>query len=498
MRAQLKQLVRKSYDLCTSDGSCSLEETLRKNGLAPDLVLNDRRIQQVNKIGRYWGLCVYLTKYARTYGKIFKNLSLETLTPYEDVKSSIAYEEGSRVSCFVHAEIQLVTFYGLHGTGNRTMPRILGVSKAACYLCCLFILSQGRFFVTQSHGRLYDQWNVPNLATYDSTQVDEYRRVLKMMIKRINIDIGAQRGKQNRRYPLTSSVHLPQGRKIVSPLASDLRTLMSDSSTSNHESTIKGHVQPVETQAGQGASRSHRGASPANAGKSSFPRGQVPSPLPHLTLSQPSPASSVDSNPMSTSPRISPKVDIPSPSPVEKSPNILSNESAISTIILDQPPVTTAHPIRAHPSNPSAKPTNWLHLHSTPPSSPNSSPIDPLTPTPSPIPITTPPLPTQPPSSSSTITSTQFPLLRPISATSSLRISSGNLRTEITFEGPGQGRVLVQRVSNPSKKSGAALVDVLSLLPGGEPVRVERGDGDEFAVVLRNKGDCLRIDLRWV
>lgn len=29
-------------------------------------------------------------------------------------------------------------------------------------------------------------------------------------------------------------------------------------------------------------------------------------------------------------------------------------------------------------------------------------------------------------------------------------------------------------------------------------MRVERGDGDEFAVVLRNKGDCVRIDLRWV
>lgn len=47
-------------------------------------------------------------------------------------------------------------------------------------------------------------------------------------------------------------------------------------------------------------------------------------------------------------------------------------------------------------------------------------------------------------------------------------------------------------------KSGAEFVDVRSLLPGGEPMRVEVGDVDEFAVVLRNKGDCLRIDLRWV
>lgn len=522
MRAQLKQLVRKSYDLCTSDGSCSLEETLRKNGLAPRLVLDDRRIQQVNKIGRYWGLCVYLTKYARAYGKIFKNLSLEILAPYEDVKSSIAYEEGSQVSCFVHAEIQLVTFYGLHHTGDRTMPRVLGVSKAACYLCSLFILSQGRFFVTQSHGRLYDQWNIPNLATYDSSQLDEYRRVLKLMIKRINIDIGAQKGKQSRRYPLTSSVHLPQGRRIVSPLSSDLKTLTSDSSTSNHDSTTKGHIQPVEAQAGQGAARSHHGASSPRAGKSS-PREKVPSPLPQLTLRRPSPASSADSNAVSTSPEIKPNVNIPPPSPIEKSPNVLPNESAISTIILDQPPTTTANPIplpqispfthqiaaprsnpnasaaRAQPLNLSAKPSDWLHRHSTPPSTPSSSPVNPLPPTPSPFPTTTttPPLPISLPLSSSTINSTQFPLLRPISTTSPLRISSGKIRTEITFEGPGQGRVLVQRVSNPSNKSGAAFVDVRSLLPGGESVRVERGDGDEFAVVLRNKGDCMRIDLRW-
>lgn len=515
MRAQLKELVRKSYDLCTSDGSCSLEETLHRNGLAPNLVL-DRRIQQVNKIGRYWGLCVYLTKYARAYGKIFKNLSLEVLTPYEDVKSSIAYEEGSQVSCFVHAEIQLVTFYGLNGTGDRTMPRILGVSKAACYLCSLFILSQGRFFVTQSHGRLYDQWNVPNLAaydSYDSSQLEEYRRVLEVMIKRINRDIGAQKGRQNRRYPLTSLVHLPQDRTIVFPSASDLRTLTSDALTSNHSSTTEGHIQPVEAQTGQGVSRSHHGASPTNADKYSFQRKQVPSPLPQPTLRQPFPTGSVDSNPLSQSPKPSPEVDIPPPYPNEKSPNILSNESAISSIILDQPQISpfihqiTAPPTnpnasnpRAQPHNPSAKTMQWLHRYSTPPSSPNSSPVDTLPPTPSPIPInnTTAPLLIHPPSSSSTITSTQFPLLRPISAKSSLRISSGKLRTEITFEGPGQGRVLVQRVSNPSKKSGTAFFDVRSLLPGGEPVRVERGDGDEFAVVLRNKRDCLRIDLKWL
>lgn len=520
MRAQLKQLVRKSYDLCTSDGSCSLEETLRKNGLAPRLVLDDRRIQQVNKIGQYWGLCVDLTKYARAYGKIFKNLSLEILTPYEDVKSSIAYEEGSRVSCFVHAEIQLVTFYGLHHTGDRTMPRVLGVSKAACYLCSLFILSQGRFFITQSHGRLYDQWNIPNLATYDSSQLDEYRRVLELMIKRINIDIGAQKGKQSRRYPLTSSVHLPRGRRAISPLASDLRTLTSDSSTSNHGATTKDHIQPIEAQAGQVAARSHHRASPQSAGKTS-PREKVPLPLPQLALRRPSPASSVDSDPVSTSPKIKPKVNIPPP--IEKSPNVLSNESAISTIILDQPPTTTANPMplpqispfthqiaapssnpnvstaRDQPLNLSARPSDWLHRHSTPPSTPNSSPIDPLPPTPSPFPTTTttPPLLTSHPLSSSTINSAQFPLLSPISTASPLRISSGKIRTEITFEGPGQGRVLVQRVSNPSNKSGAAFVDVRSLLPGDEPVRVERGDGDEFAVVLRNKGECIRIDLRW-
>lgn len=524
MRAQLKQLVRKSYDLCTSDGSCSLEETLRKNGLAPRLVLDDRRIQQVNKIGRYWGLCVYLTKYARAYGKIFKNLSLEILVPYEEVKSSIAYEEGSRVSCFVHAEIQLATFYGLNRTDDWKMPRVLGVSKAACYLCSLFILSQGKFFVTQSHGRLYDQWNIPNLATYDSSQLDEYRRVLTLMIKRINLDIGAQKGKQNRRYPLTSSVHLPQSRGIVFPFASDLGTLTSDSSTSNHNSTTKGHIQSVEAQAGQGASRSHRGASPPSAGKSSSPKRKVSSPLPHLTLRRPSPASSADSHPVSRSPKIKPNVDIPLPSPIEKSPNILSTESAISTIILDQPPTTTAKPIplpqispfiqkiaaspsnsnasdaRAQPLDLSAKLSDRLHRHSIPHSTPNSSPIDPHPPTPSPFPITNviPPLHISFPLSSSTITSAQFPLLRPISATSPLRISSGKIRTEITFEGPGQGRVLVQKVSNPSNKSGAAFVDVRSLLPGGEPVRVERGDGDGFAVVLKNKGDCMRLDLRWV
>ena len=44
---------------------------------------------------------------------------------------------------FVHAEVQIVTFHRLEGTQPR--PRVVGTTKAACYLCNLFLSLHTRY-----------------------------------------------------------------------------------------------------------------------------------------------------------------------------------------------------------------------------------------------------------------------------------------------------------------------------------------------------------------
>lgn len=223
----LKEIVRKSYDFCTSDGRCTLEETIRSLGLNPSRLCADKRIQQVNKIGRYWELCVNMAKCSKKYGTLFKDLNLQILLPYQSIKSSISFLAGKRVSCFVHAEIQLITFYGLNANAAIKKPRVLGVSKSSCYLCNLFVLIQGHFFITKTHGHLYELWNVPDLAIYEPNQLADYRHVLSDMNKKVQMDLAKEKmGGYSRNHPMTSSVTLPKG-QTLSPLPSDVGSLIS-------------------------------------------------------------------------------------------------------------------------------------------------------------------------------------------------------------------------------------------------------------------------------
>lgn len=220
---KLKEIVKRSHAFCTSNGEKSLEETIRGYGFTPVQILTYNRIEQVNKIGRYWAACVYMTDASRKYPKLFENIDVQTVIPYRGLKSPI-----SPNMVFVHAEIQLVTFYGLNPSTTSLKPRILGTSKMACYLCNLFLLNYGRFFVTKTHGHLYPHWNVPDLAGYDQLQLREYRRVLAMMDEAIRKALIEQTKSRNLPHPMTSSANLPSGRQM-SPLPSDAGTLISES-----------------------------------------------------------------------------------------------------------------------------------------------------------------------------------------------------------------------------------------------------------------------------
>ncbi|KAM7208100.1 hypothetical protein V8F20_001646 [Naviculisporaceae sp. PSN 640] len=69
----------------------------------------------------------------------------------------------------IHAEVQIVAYYELHPAAIP--PRIIKSSKDACYLCHMFIKEHGKFFTPRTHGRLYNGWRIPNVASLNSAQV---------------------------------------------------------------------------------------------------------------------------------------------------------------------------------------------------------------------------------------------------------------------------------------------------------------------------------------
>ncbi len=210
-RELLKNVVRHSHALATSNGRCTIEETVSNHGLDSREICSTKVVRQLNKIGRYWGLCIDMAEASRKYAKVFENLNVKALHPYQAVRTPISFVKGKIVRCHVHAEMQLLTFYELHPNMAATKPRVLGVSKSACYLCNMFILKHAHFFITKTHGRLYDQWNVPDLAELGLLQRNEFRQVLKSMNKELQTNFTNRRMARRRDFPLGSYVNLPNG-----------------------------------------------------------------------------------------------------------------------------------------------------------------------------------------------------------------------------------------------------------------------------------------------
>ena len=223
-RQTLCQIVQESYDLCTSAGTSTLEETIKDHGFESGVVSSNKHIRQVDKIGRYWGLCKFMTENSRKYAKAFTDIQLEVLRPYQGKTSSIAFTEGQRARCLVHAEMQIIAFYARASNATLKKPRVIGVSKSACYLCNLFIHRYKRFFTTQTHGRLYERWNFPDLEDFDSRERVDFRRILAGIDQELQTRVGESSKKRN--HPIGSWLTLPPAHQL-SPLPSTVCSVIS-------------------------------------------------------------------------------------------------------------------------------------------------------------------------------------------------------------------------------------------------------------------------------
>lgn len=226
-RQTLCQIVQESYDLCTSADTSTLEETIKNHGYEGDVVLYNKHIRQVDKIGRYWGLCKSMTENSRKFAEAFTDVQLEVLRPFQEKTSSIAFTDGKRARCLVHAEMQIIAFYSTASNATLKKPRIIGTSKSACYLCNLFIHIHNRFFTTQTHGRLYERWNFPDLENFDPRERVDLRRILLEMDQELQIAfVKAKESPEKRNHPMGSWLTLPPAHQL-SPIPSTVCSVVS-------------------------------------------------------------------------------------------------------------------------------------------------------------------------------------------------------------------------------------------------------------------------------
>ena len=195
----LHSIAQLSYAFCKEHGA--------KIGMGE--YVDNKHLREVNKIGRYWGLCEEFTKVVRRNRRLFRSIDLQCLPSY----GASPLPGVPSIKAHVHAEIQLLTFYALNSGPDLRAPRAIGVSRSACYLCNLFIQHHGQFFVSRTHGRLYDQWTVPDIFTDQSHQAQriKFRQVLREVSRQIQraLSIERQGRRSLRPYPNESEATLP-------------------------------------------------------------------------------------------------------------------------------------------------------------------------------------------------------------------------------------------------------------------------------------------------
>lgn len=197
----LQELIKTSYQLCKTKDVVEFAQRLEASvSTTPTSKVASaiKCLRQIEKIGAYWRIATSLINTSRTYPALFQEkLQLAFLTPFKSVPTSIGYETWA-TTCHVHAEVQLAVYYDLLFQNDTltTMqqhfrrPRVIGTSKWLCYLCYLFLRSHGGFVPANTHGRLYDQWTIPDLAEFKDELCTRYRGIVQAIDRDVVGEIG--------------------------------------------------------------------------------------------------------------------------------------------------------------------------------------------------------------------------------------------------------------------------------------------------------------------
>lgn len=184
----LHDLIKESYRFCRTDVIVDFAQRLENSVTAaptPKVASAIKCLRQLEKIGAYWRVATSLVDASVKYPVLIQaNLQLAFLTSYEPVPTTIGHESWA-TTCHVHAEVQLAVHYDLllQATSGSPLaflpPRVIGTSKWLCYLCYQFLRAHGSFIPVNTHGRLYDQWTIPDLADYGEELRTRYRGIVR-------------------------------------------------------------------------------------------------------------------------------------------------------------------------------------------------------------------------------------------------------------------------------------------------------------------------------
>jgi hypothetical protein len=198
-KCHLQDLIRASYSFCKTRDIAVFAQRLENSitvSPTPKVASAIKCLRQVEKIGAYWRVTASLIAQKSKYPTLFgANLQLAFLTPYEAVATEIGHEVWAK-SCHVHAEVQLAVHYDLlaqhtsPSTSRSLTPRVIGTSKWLCYLCYRFLVAHGGFAAVNTHGRLYDQWTIPDLEGYGEEMCVRYRCIVRDMDAEVVREIG--------------------------------------------------------------------------------------------------------------------------------------------------------------------------------------------------------------------------------------------------------------------------------------------------------------------
>ena len=470
----LKELIIQSYGICTSEGTQTLEETVTRHGFDPGEVTSNKHIRQLNKIGRYWGLCTSMTDDSRRYPTLFANAQLRPIRPYQGMNSYISFIEGQRARCLVHAEMQIIAYYGNIRNTSALVPRVIGASKSACYLCNLFIQLHGQFFITKTHGHLYERWNFPDLADFKPVERVNYLRVLSAMDNELQAAYNREiRANRRRGHPMGSWLTLPPARSL-SPAPSTISNSLSGENKDG--SAANGSIKTLAKSPLQGKEGPKAGFNTIAASLSTG-RGMQP-----IQATSPAPPSNPPYNLRSDS-QIPPA---PSPSQTQstEAANAQSRAQAVPLGALNyalsikntlKVPGTPEDP----PTFPASEPYLTTQEHSqTPP----------------------PPLSPSLPSRLSTSLSQKFPTYHNVLPTRPIHILIGKLSLTIEIEDPARGIAAIMRKdsSGGGSRNSVPLVDV-GEMKEGEVRHLEcNRDGDVVSFNLRYGKEVVDIELGWV
>ena len=108
---------------------------------------------------------------------------------------------------------------------SQSLPRMIGSSKAACYLCDAFIRAHGIFQVSKAHRQVYNQWTVPGSPRLDARTMHRLSAALGQVDEEVREELSLAQGcRRGRLYPFQSSINLhntvisTRSNSTVSPL----------------------------------------------------------------------------------------------------------------------------------------------------------------------------------------------------------------------------------------------------------------------------------------